>query len=80
MDIKALESLEARIKSASEEQTRAKGALEQIIPQAQKEFGVSTVEEARAKEAQLLEEAVNLDRQIDQSYAEIVAEMDRVSA
>lgn len=79
MDIKQLETLEARIKSASEEQTRAKGALEQIIPQAQKDFGVSTVEEARAKEAALLEEAAELDRKIDQSYAEIVAEMERAA-
>lgn len=79
MQLKDLETLEARIKSASEDQTRAKGALEQIIPQAQKEFGVSTVEEARAKEAALLEEAVELDRKIDASYAEIVAEMDRAA-
>jgi malate synthase len=79
MDLKQLESLEARIKSASEDQTRAKGALEQIIPQAQKEFGVSTVEEARAKEEALLNEAAELDRKIDASYAEIVAEMDRAA-
>lgn len=77
MDIKQLEALESRIKAASEDQTRAKGALEQIIPQAQKEFGVSTVEEAKAKEAALLEEAAELDRKIDASYAEILSDMDR---
>lgn len=79
MDIKQLEALESKIQSAKEDQTRAKGALEQIIPQAQKEFGVSTVEEARAKEEALLEEAAELGNKIDASYAEIVAEMERVA-
>lgn len=79
MQLKDLEALESKIQSAKEDQTRAKGALEQIIPQAQKEFGVSTVEEAKAKEEALLEEAAELGRKIDAGYAEIVADMERVA-
>ena len=80
MDLKQLENLESRITAAKDEQSKAKGALEQIVPAAQKEFGVVTVEEARAKEAELLDEAAALDRKIDAEFASITAEMDRVTA
>ena len=79
MNIRELESLESRIKDARGEEARARGALEQIVPAAQKEFGVSTIAEAEAKEAELLEQAVELDRKCESELAEITAEMDKVA-
>ena len=50
MNIRDLGALESQIAKGKDENSKAQGALDQIQTQAEKEFGVKTIEEAQAAE------------------------------
>jgi len=76
MDVKSLEILESKIADAKNQHSRATGALEQIRATAKKEFGVETIEEARAKESELSEQAAKLSRTYDSELLALTAEVE----
>lgn len=76
MNIKELEALEAQIARGKDEYSKAQGALDQIQAQAKKEFGVETIEEAQAKEAEISEQAANLSRKLDDDFQKLKADVE----
>lgn len=76
MNIKELEALEAQIAKGKDEHSKAQGALDQIQAQAKKEFGVETIEEAQAKEAEISEQAATLSRKLDDDFQKLKADVE----
>ena len=80
MNIRELEELESKITRAKDERSRAQGSLDQIMSQAKAEFGVSTLEEARAKETELTQQAADLSRKLDDEFTSLQADVARAVA
>lgn len=76
MNIKELEALESQIAKGKDEHSKAQGALDQIQAQAEKEFGVKTIEEAQAKEAEISEQAATLGRKLDDDFQKLKADVE----
>lgn len=76
MNIRELDALEAQIAKGKDEHAKAQGALSQIQAQAEKEFGVQSIEEARAKEAEISEQAAQLSRKLDDDYQKLKADVE----
>lgn len=60
-----LTTLETRITAAKAEASKAEGAIAQLEAQGEKEFGVKTLEEAKALEAELTETVADLGKKYD---------------
>lgn len=73
MDIKQLEALEAGIAKAKADESRAQGTLEALISQAERDFGINSIEEATALEAELAEQVQSLGRRADDEFASLQA-------
>lgn len=80
MQLRDLEALEARITKAKDERSRAQGSMDQIMSQAKAEFGVSTLAEAKAKEAELTEQAAELSRKLDDEFTKLQADVETAVA
>jgi outer membrane murein-binding lipoprotein Lpp len=76
MNIQQIEALESKIAKAKEESSRAQGSLDQIQAQAEKEFGVKTIEEATAKEAEISEQVATLSKKLDTDYQLLLADVE----
>lgn len=76
MNIQQIEALETKIAKAKEEHSRAQGSLDQIQAQAEKEFGVKTIEEATAKEAEISEQVSTLSKKLDTDYQLLKADVE----
>lgn len=76
MNIRDLEALESQIAKGKEEHSKAQGALEQTQAQAEKEFGVQSIEEAEAKETEIAEQASQLSRKLDDDYQKLKADVE----
>lgn len=75
MQLRDLEALEAKITKAKDERSRAQGSLDQIRSQAKAEFGVETLEDAKAKEAELTQQAADLSRKLDDEFTQLQADV-----
>ncbi len=75
MNVKDLELLESQITKAKDERSRAQGSLDQIRSQAKAEFGIETLEEAKAKEAELTQQAADLSRRLDDEFTKLHADV-----
>ena len=69
MNIAQLEAIETRIATAKAEVAKAQGSQETLKAQLAKDFGVSTIEEAEAKEAELAEQVKTLSARVDEDFA-----------
>lgn len=76
MNIRDLEALESQIAKGKDEHSKAQGALDQIQAQAEKEFGVKTIEGAQAKEAEISEQAATLGRKLDDDFQKLKADVE----
>lgn len=76
MNLRELEALEAQIAKGKDDYAKAQGALSQIQAQAEKEFGVKTIEEARTKEAEISEQAATLGRKLDDDFQKLKADVE----
>lgn len=76
MNIRELEALEAQIAKGKDEHAKAQGALAQIQAQAEKEFSVQSIEEARAKEVEISEQAAQLSRKLDDEFQKLKADVE----
>ena len=76
MNLAELTALESQIAKGKDEHSKAQGALDQIQAQAKKEFGVKTIEEAQAKEAEISEQAANLSRKLDDDFQTLKADVE----
>lgn len=75
MQLRELEALESQITKAKDERSRAQGSLDQIRSQAKAEFGVETLEDAKAKEAELTQQAADLSRRLDDEFTKLQADV-----
>ena len=80
MNVRDLEALESQIQKAKDDKSRGQGSLDQIVSQAKAEFGASTLEEARAKEAELTQQAADLSRKLDDEFTALQADVARAVA
>jgi hypothetical protein len=69
MDIKTLEALERNIADAKAAESRAQGTLDALTAQAQRDFGITTIEEATALEGELAEQVRSLGQKADDELA-----------
>ena len=65
MDIKTLETLERNIADAKAAESRAQGTLDALTAQAQRDFGITTIEEATALEGELAEQVRTAPDEMD---------------
>ena len=73
-NIDDLTTLETRITAANAEASKAEGAIAQLQAQGEKEFGVKTLEEAKALEAELTETVADLGKKYDDAVAKLKAD------
>ena len=73
-NIDDLTTLETRITAANAEASKAEGAIAQLEAQGEKEFGVKTLEEAKALEAELTETVADLGKKYDDQVARLKAD------
>lgn len=73
MDIKQLETLERQIADAKAAESRAQGTLDALTTQAQRDFGINSIEEATALEAELAEQVRSLGQRADDEFAGLQA-------
>ena len=69
MDIKTLEALERNIADAKAAESRAQGTLDALTAQAQRDFNITTIEEATALEGELAEQVRSLGQKADDELA-----------
>jgi len=65
------------ISTAEKEEARIKGKLEQIMFQLKKEFGITSIGEAKQLEQKLNEEIIDLKEKIEKGLKEIEDELER---
>lgn len=75
MTIKDIEAMEAQIQKASDEGARAQGAQDQLLAQVEKEFGVKTIEEAKALLVQAEADVLSLSRKVETDGALLQADL-----
>ena len=76
MNVRELEDIESKIAKAKDEHSKAQGARDQIQAQAEKEFGVKTIEEATAKESEISGQAAQLSRKLDDDFQLLKADVE----
>ena len=69
-----LTALEAKITAAQADKAKAEGALSTLMAQAEKEFGVTTLEEAEAAEKELSESVADLSAKYDEAVTKLKAD------
>lgn len=72
--IKEIEALEAKIAKAKDQNAQARGALEQIRPTAEKEFGCSDEAGLQAKETELQTQVAEQSRKLESEFLEVQAD------
>ena len=70
-NVDELNQLESKITAAKAEVSKAEGAIAQLEAQAEKEFGVKTLEEAKALEASLEAEVAELSKKFEEALAKL---------
>lgn len=64
-------NMKRKLDAAKQQADKAEGALDQLMDQMQKEFGVTSIKEAKAKRLQLEEQATSLVKDIEEIVKEL---------
>jgi predicted nucleic acid-binding Zn-ribbon protein len=73
-NVDELNRLETFITAAKAEVSKAEGAIAQLEAQAEKEFGVKSLEEAKALEESLEDEVAELSKKFEDALAKLKAD------
>jgi predicted RNase H-like nuclease (RuvC/YqgF family) len=76
MEVKEFDVLQKKIEDAKKKKSMAEGALEQIRSVLKKEFGVETVDQAKAKLKELQDELSADQKKFDEMARELEAIVD----
>ncbi|MDE2095801.1 MAG: hypothetical protein KGL39_00980 [Patescibacteria group bacterium] len=72
IDIREFQRLKDKIENLRREKERKRGALEQLLPQLQKEFQCSDLEQAEVLIRELEQKRATTEKQVETAFAELL--------